>query len=136
MSPPGFLTRDAAFSNYTAELLDALGREFHKQPPFVATRRVLAQNNLALRPADLTDLALAVALVPGLLETEQVGIEIERASHVADEENGPRIPSVQKAPPTIPRAVQNARVRLPQCPSAYAAVYRSRPLRPLRPLAG
>jgi hypothetical protein len=56
-----------------------------------ARRGILGKNDLASRPIDLAELARAVALMPTLLEAEQVDVEPKSTAHVSNEEHGTRI---------------------------------------------
>ena len=60
VSPPGVLGGNSALEELTAKIVEPVCGQLDEQAPFVATRCVLTENDLALSVIDLADLSCAV----------------------------------------------------------------------------
>src|SRR5579871_2384354 len=91
-TPPGFLARHRPLGDFPPNLRKSLRGQFHEQARLAASRGIFAKDDLASRAIHLADSARSVALMPALLEAEQVDVEPQRAVHVGNKEHGTCVP--------------------------------------------
>src|SRR5688572_23745793 len=96
VSPPGFFRRDTTLEQLAPEICQTCGSELNEQARLVGARRILTQDDLTLAAVHLTHGSRAVRFVPGFLEAQHVDIESDCAIDVSDEEDRPRVPSVNR----------------------------------------
>ena len=82
--PPGRLVGNRAHGKLALERCQAIRRQLDEQTRPVATRSVLAENDLAVTTADLADRASAIARMPIFLKPELVDIERQRPAQTGD----------------------------------------------------
>src|SRR5690606_2832156 len=95
-TPPRLFGGNPALCDFAAQLSDPIRGEFDEQARAIPARDVLAENDFAVGPINLTDCPGAVGLVPLLHEAEGVGVEASGAVHVVHEEDGTRVPLVNE----------------------------------------
>src|SRR5437879_9094010 len=75
VTPPGLLGRNRALDDFTAKCGESIDVQCHEQARLVSSRGVLAKDDLASHAIDLADPARSIALMPTLLEAENIDVE-------------------------------------------------------------
>src|SRR5260370_3241083 len=77
VTPPGLLGGHRALDDFTAKRGESIDVQCHEQARLVCSRGILAKDDLASRAMDLADPALAVALMPTLLDAKHPDVEAQ-----------------------------------------------------------